>query len=89
MTKKTSLTEALQHASKQSPTHEKKLVSHFEDRTSQTQSRQGKKMIAGHFDVAVTYQIKKLALEQNTTLQKLLTEALNDIIIKYNGKPVA
>jgi hypothetical protein len=37
-------------------------------------------------DAAVAYQIKKLALEQNTTLQKLLTEALNDLIIKYKGK---
>lgn len=87
MTKKTSLTEALHNASQQ-PAQVRESLTPSERPLSQGQSRQGKKMIAGHFDVAVAYQIKKLALEQNTTLQKLLIEALNDLIIKYNGKPI-
>jgi len=89
MIKKTSLTEALHNASQHPAPQVRESPTPSERSISPGQSRQGKKMIAGHFDVAVAYQIKKLALEQNTTLQKLLTEALNDIIIKYNGKPVA
>lgn len=52
-------------------------------------SRQGKKAIAGHFDPAVSKQLKQLALEQDTTVQALLGEALNDLFEKYGKKPIA
>jgi len=87
MIKKTSLTEALHHASQQ-PAQVRESLTPSERPHSQRQIRQGKKMIAGHFDAALAYQIKKLALEQNTTLQNMLAEALNDLILKYKGKSV-
>jgi hypothetical protein len=52
-------------------------------------SRQGKKAIAGHFDPAVSRQLRQLALEQDTTVQGLLAEALNDLFEKYGKKPIA
>ncbi len=52
-------------------------------------SRQGKKAIAGHFDPAVSKQLKQLALEQDTTVQALLAEALNDLFEKYGQKAIA
>ena len=40
------------------------------------------KVIAGHFDPAVSKQLKLLALEQDTNLQELLAEAINDLFDK-------
>lgn len=47
-------------------------------------SRTGKKTIAGHFDPAVAWQLRKLALDRHTTVQKLLEEALEDLFGKYH-----
>jgi hypothetical protein len=47
-------------------------------------SRAGKKTIAGHFDPPVAWQLRKLALDQGTTVQKLLEEALADLFGKYH-----
>jgi hypothetical protein len=52
-------------------------------------SRQGKKAIAGHFEPAVSKQLKQLALSQDKTVQTLLAEALNDLFDKYGFKPIA
>ncbi|BCL38315.1 ribbon-helix-helix domain-containing protein [Nostoc sp. MS1] len=49
----------------------------------------GKKVIASHFDPAVSKQLKQLALEQDTTVQALLSEALNELFEKYGKKPIA
>jgi len=51
-------------------------------------SREGKKMIAGHFDPAVSKQLKQLALEEDSTVQALLGEAINDLFVKYGKHPV-
>ncbi|MBD2336139.1 hypothetical protein H6G64_03920 [Calothrix sp. FACHB-156] len=45
--------------------------------------------IAGHFDPAVSKQLKQLALEQDTTVQGLFAEAVNDLFEKYGKKPIA
>ncbi|MHC5748578.1 MAG: ribbon-helix-helix domain-containing protein [Nostoc sp.] len=45
--------------------------------------------ITGHFDPAVSKQLKQLALSQDTTVQALLSEALNDLFSKYGQKPIA
>ncbi len=45
-------------------------------------SRQGKHLIGGHFSAAMVQQIKILAAEESTTVQNLLTEALNDLLVK-------
>lgn len=47
-------------------------------------SRQGKKTIVGHFDPAAAWQLKKLAVDQNMTVQRLLEEALGDLFEKYH-----
>lgn len=56
---------------------------------SKPKSRAGKRMVSGHFDRAVTRQLKQLALDQDSTIQGLLGEALNDLFIKHNCKPIA
>lgn len=79
MAKKPSLTEALTTAGKtekteahSAPTPEK-----------HTKSRVGKKLIAGHFDPAIHQQLKQLSVNQNTSIQALLGEALNDLFEKH------
>ena len=52
-------------------------------------SRQGKKMISGHFDKDVHRQLKMLALERDTSIQNLLSEALNALFERNNKPPIA
>ena len=57
------------------------------ERQAQTQpSRAGTKPITGHFPKQVRDELKKLAIERDTTLQVLMAEAFNDLFAKY-GKP--
>ena len=49
-------------------------------------SRVGTKPITVHFPQAVRDQIKRLAIDEGTTSQELLGEALNDLFRKY-GRP--
>lgn len=49
-------------------------------------SRQGKVAVTGFFDPRVRRQLKVMAAEADTTVQGLLTEALNDLFAKH-GKP--
>ncbi|MEJ1934635.1 ribbon-helix-helix domain-containing protein [Nostoc sp. NIES-2111] len=87
---KKNLADALQLASGKSATDERSAVqSQQQDKPELPPSRQGKKAIAGHFDPAVSKQLKQLALEQDTTVQALLAEALNDLFDKYGKKPIA
>jgi hypothetical protein len=52
-------------------------------------SRAGKKVVAGHFDPAVIRQLKLLAMDNDGSIQSLLSEALNDLFEKHNVKPIA
>jgi hypothetical protein len=52
-------------------------------------SRQGKKTIAGHFDPAVSKQLHQIALDEDSSVQALLREALNDLFIKRGRPPIA
>jgi hypothetical protein len=52
-------------------------------------SREGKKVIAGYFDPAVSRQLKQLALEEDSSIQDLLREALNDLFRKRGRSPIA
>jgi hypothetical protein len=45
-------------------------------------SRDGRRLIAGHFDPKVAKQLKLLAAEEDTTVQALLEEALNLLFVK-------
>lgn len=49
-------------------------------------SRQGKKAITGYFDPAASKQLKQMAIEQDSSIQALLGEAINDLFKKH-GKP--
>jgi hypothetical protein len=55
----------------------------------QPPSRQGKKTIAGHFDPAVSKQLREIALAEDSSVQELLREALNDLFIKRGRPPIA
>jgi hypothetical protein len=52
-------------------------------------SRVGKKVVAGHFDAAVIRQLKMLAMDNDSSIQALLAEALNDLFNKHSMKPIA
>ncbi len=52
-------------------------------------SRTGTKAITGHFDPAVSKQLKQIALDEDSTIQALLAEALNDLFKKYGKSPIA
>jgi hypothetical protein len=87
MQKKPSLAAALHKASgKESP--EPVAASITPEPDTQT-SRQGKRLIGGHFDPAVAKELKKLALDKDATVQALLAEAINDLFTKYGKKPLA
>jgi hypothetical protein len=55
----------------------------------QPPSRQGKKTIAGHFDPAVSRQLREIALAEDSSVQELLREALNDLFLKRGRPPIA
>jgi hypothetical protein len=79
--KKGSLTKALETAAqKRAP---------VDPETAIPPSRQGKRAIAGFFDQAVSRQLRQLALDRDTSIQALLTEALNDLFTKYGRPPIA
>ena len=48
--------------------------------------REGKANVTGYFPPAVKRQLRVLAAEQDTTIQALLGQALNDLFARY-GKP--
>ena len=52
-------------------------------------SRQGKKIISGHFDKDVHRQLKMLAFEKDTSIQSLLSEALNALFEQNDKPPIA
>jgi shikimate kinase len=93
MTKKINLAAALQNATGKAdasqPASEVKPVMIKKDSVAVPPSRQGKKAITGFFDPAVSRQLKQLALDDDKTIQILLAEALNDLFVKYNQKPIA
>lgn len=58
--------------------------------TSQrTPSREGKRAIAGFFDPDVSKQLKQIALDNDSSVQELLAEALNDLFEKHGKSRIA
>lgn len=47
-------------------------------------SRQGTRVIQGHFPAECSRVLRQLALEKDTTVQNCLAEALNDYFSKHN-----
>jgi len=52
-----------------------------------TPARIGKKAVSGYFSPDLSRAIHLLAVEQNTSLQALLGEALDDLLRKYGKHP--
>ena len=52
-------------------------------------SREGRKLVAGHFDPKVAKQLKLLAVEGDTTVQALLEEALDLLFVKKGREPMS
>ena len=52
------------------------------------QSRQGTRLIGGHFPPDVARQIRILAAEEDVTVQALLEEALSDLFVKKGKKAI-
>lgn len=63
-----------------------KQVKSGAEQESHPPSRAGKRQVAAYFPVPVQRQLKLLTVENDTTVQNLLAEALNDLFAKY-GKP--
>lgn len=52
-----------------------------------TPARVGKKAVGGYFSPQLSQALNILALEQSTTLQGLLGEAIDDLMRKYGKHP--
>jgi hypothetical protein len=92
MKKKANLAEALHEASGKKMTGD--IVTKLKENelpvlSGKPPSRIGKKVIAGHFDPVVIRQLKLLAMNHDTSIQVMLSEALNDLFEKHNMKPIA
>ena len=57
--------------------------------SAQAPSRAGKKALIGYFDPGVSKQLKQMALDDDRTIQDLLTEAINDFFQKYKKPTIA
>lgn len=52
-------------------------------------SRGGTKLIGGHFAPEVSMQLRMIAAEDDTTIQNLLSEALDDLFVKKGKARIA
>jgi antitoxin-like ribbon-helix-helix protein len=50
--------------------------------SAQRPSRMGTKLVAGHFDPKIARQLRMIAVEEDTTVQALLEEALDLLFVK-------
>jgi hypothetical protein len=57
--------------------------------TPQPPGRVGKKAIVGFFPLEVSKQMKQIAIDENSSIQDLMTEALNDLFVKRGKPPIA
>lgn len=55
----------------------------------ETSTKSEKRLIGGHFSPEVQQQVRIMAASQDTTIQALLTEALNDLFEKQGYPPIA
>lgn len=84
-------------ASTPSPRREKPRAAPVEAVTPEDQaqgafyrpSREGKQLIAGHFPKSVAKQLKLLSVEDDTTVQELLAEALDLLFVKKGRARIA
>ena len=96
MTKRPTLAAALHQSVTPQATHQNSdeaqtqtLTKISSTESSVPPSRRGKKTIGGHFDPAVSRQLKQIAIDHDKSIQSLLAEALNDLFLKYGKSPIA
>ena len=58
-------------------------------RKEKTANKADKRLIGGHFTPEVQQQVRVIAATQDTTIQALLTEALNDLFEKQGYPRIA
>ena len=95
MAKKTSLTQAMQVASGRTtqnlettePIEQESFAKKILDQSRPC--RNGKRVVAGYFDPAVSKQLRQIALDEDTSLQDVLREAINDLFSKKGKPPIA
>lgn len=56
---------------------------------SQEEARRDQKQITTWHDKAVKAQLRQIAAEQDTTMQRLMAEAINMVFTKYGKGPIA
>ena len=61
----------------------------LEDKSVPKPSRTDTRLICGHFSAAVSMQLRMIAAEDDTTIQNLLAEALDDLFVKRGKARVA
>lgn len=54
---------------------------------AQPPSRQGRKAMAAHFDPQIAQRVRILAVEEDTTVQALLEEAV-ELLLKHRSRPL-
>lgn len=81
-TKKNLLLDAINRAVPEIEEKNTKTQSQTENKKNQHSSRIGMKLIAGHFNPKIARQLRIIAVEEDTTVQALLEEALNLLFIK-------
>lgn len=89
MSRRSSLSEALRQASGKTEPPKPEATATPAIRTSVVPSRRGKKTIAGFFDPAASRQLKQIALEEESNVQELLREAINDLFEKRGKARIA
>ena len=90
MVKKPNLSAALQRASGQTSEPVESLpASKGKSKPAPQPSRKGKKAVVGYFDPAVSRQLKQIALDEETNVQEVLKEAINDLFLKKGKPPIA
>ena len=52
-------------------------------------TKPAKRLVGGHFSPEVAKQVRIIAASQDTTIQALLTEALNDLFEKHGHSRIA
>ena len=50
------------------------------------EDRVGKRIISGHFPKSVWADVRRLAVDEDRTLQSLLDEAITDLLAKYRRR---
>jgi hypothetical protein len=67
----------------------KQQAQEYTKRVSPGPAREGKKVVAGFFDPAVSKRLRTIALDRDSSVQELLREALNDLFVKLKEPPIA